>query len=301
VAHRNDLSRSRLAWQSKLVLLAVLPFAAADVVLQTHWWATQMAQVAVLTVGMSVLLGLVVLKLRAATPGGTFAGAVLTASLIFSTLTVPYRPWQTALIPVLAVSLLAWLSTRMGWEEKARLGTAEKRHGRTASQVAANLGVAALASNGLAQSWLSGIPWLTRATTAPMPLFAVGLAALAEAAADTVSSELGQVIGGKPRLITTLRPVEPGTDGGVSLIGTLAGAAAAAIVALAGTLATRGDFAVFWISCAGGLFGLFFDSVLGATLERRGWLNNDAVNFLSTASAAAFALGLMAVLAHFDG
>jgi uncharacterized protein (TIGR00297 family) len=301
VAHRNYLSHSRLAWQSKLVLLAVLPFAAADVVLQTHWWTTQMAPIAILAVGLSLLLGLVVLKLRAATPGGTFAGAVLTASLIFSTLTVPYRPWQTALIPVLAVSLMAWLATRMGREEKERLGTAEKRHGRTASQIAANLGVAALASNGLTQSWLSNIPWFTRATTAPMPLFAVGLAALAEAAADTVSSELGQVIGGRPRLITTLRPVEPGTDGAVSLAGTLAGAAAATIVAMAGTLAMRGDFAVFWIAGASGVFGLFFDSLLGATLERRGWLNNDAVNLLSTASAAAFALGLMAILAHFSG
>jgi uncharacterized protein (TIGR00297 family) len=96
-------------------------------------------------------------------------------------------------------------------------------------------------------------------------------------------------------MITTLRTVEPGTDGGVSLIGTLAGVAAAAIVAAAGTLALGGNSAMFWISCAGGVFGLFFDSLLGATLERRGWLNNDAVNFLSTASAAAFALGLLAV------
>jgi uncharacterized membrane protein len=40
---------------------------------------------------------------------------------------------------------------------------------------------------------------------------------------------------------------------------------------------------------------LFFDSVLGATLERRGWINNDAVNFLSTASAAGFAFGVIAV------
>jgi uncharacterized membrane protein len=55
---------------------------------------------------------------------------------------------------------------------------------------------------------------------------------------------------------------------------------------------------MFWISCAGGVFGLFFDSLLGATLERRGWLNNDAVNFLSTASAAAFALGLLTLLQH---
>jgi uncharacterized membrane protein len=41
---------------------------------------------------------------------------------------------------------------------------------------------------------------------------------------------------------------------------------------------------------------MFFDSLLGATLERRGWINNDAVNFISTAGAAGFALGLMAVL-----
>jgi uncharacterized protein (TIGR00297 family) len=298
VAQRNYLSRSKLAWESKLVLLAVLPFAGADAVLQTHWWAAQAAPVAISAVGLSLLLGLVVLKLRAATPGGAFAGGTITASLMFSTAVVPYQPWRTALIPVLAVSLLAHFATRLGREEKERLGTAERRQGRTASQIAANLGVAAIASNALAQSWLAGVPWLARATSAPMPLFAVGLAALAEAAGDTVSSELGQVIGGQPRMITTLSPVEPGTDGAISLAGTLAGAAAAAFVALAGTLALRGDLATFWIACAGGVFGFFFDSLLGATLERRGWLNNDAVNFLSTASAAAFALGLLAALAH---
>jgi uncharacterized protein (TIGR00297 family) len=99
-------------------------------------------------------------------------------------------------------------------------------------------------------------------------------------------------------MITTLRSVEPGTDGAISLAGTLAGVTAAGIVALAGTLALRGDFDLFWIGCAGGLFGFVFDSLLGATLEPCGWLNNDAVNFFSTASAAAFALGLLAVLSH---
>jgi uncharacterized membrane protein len=67
-------------------------------------------------------------------------------------------------------------------------------------------------------------------------------------------------------------------------------------VAGIGTLALRGNLAVFWVSCAGAAFGLFFDSLLGATLERRGWLNNDGVNFLSTASAAGFALVSMAVM-----
>jgi uncharacterized membrane protein len=63
-------------------------------------------------------------------------------------------------------------------------------------------------------------------------------------------------------------------------------------------VALRGDWGLFGISFAGGAFGLFFDSLLGATLERRGWLNNDAVNFLSTASAAGFALAAMFVFSH---
>jgi uncharacterized protein (TIGR00297 family) len=93
-----------------------------------------------------------------------------------------------------------------------------------------------------------------------------------------------------------MRRVGQGTDGGVSLVGTLAGTAAAGIVAALGAWALGGGLEIFWISVAGGLFGLFFDSLLGATLERRGWLNNDAVNFLSTASAAGFALGILTLL-----
>ena len=288
----------KLTWQSKLVLLAVLPVAAAGVVLQAHWWASQALPVAIWTVGLSLLLGLVVLKLRAATPAAAATGVAITASLMFSTVTFPYRPWQTALVPILAVSLLAFFATRLGREHKQRLGTAERRQGRSAAQVAANLGIAALVSNEFAQSWLIDSEWFPRLALAPSSVFSVGLAALAEAAADTVSSEVGQVLGGRPRMITTLRSVQPGTDGSISLVGTLAGVLAAAVVAAVGSLALRGDLPMFWISCAGAVFGLLFDSLLGATLERRGWLNNDAVNFLSTASAAAFALALLAILPH---
>ena len=292
------MAQIKLVWQSKLVLLVVLPFAAAGVVLQTHWWAVNSWPVAIWTVGLSLLLALVVLKLRAATPAGAATGTVIAASLMFSTVTFPYQPWHTALLPALAVFLLTFAATRFGQGKKERLGTAEKRHGRTASQVAANLGVAALACDELVQSWLTDSHWFTRATLAPAPLFAIGLAALAEAAADTVSSEIGQVLGGRPRMITNLRTVDPGIDGAVSLVGTLAGVGTAGIVSAIGTLALRGDPAMFWIGCAGAVFGLLFDSLLGATLERRGWLNNDAVNFLSSASAAAFALALLAILPH---
>jgi uncharacterized protein (TIGR00297 family) len=292
------VAKAKLIWQSKLVLLLVLPFAGAEVVLQAHWWATQVASVTVWALGLSVLLGIVVLWLRAATPAAAFTGAAITASLMFSTAIFPYQPWRTALVPVLAVSVLAYVATRLGRGTKERLGTAEKRHGRSASQVAANLGLAALVSDGFVQSWLTDTHWFTRATIAPMPLFCVGLAALAEAAADTVSSEIGQVLGGRPRMVTTFGQVEPGTDGAISVAGTLAGVVAAVIVALAGTLALSGGSGMFWVSGTGAIFGLLFDSLLGATLERRGWLNNDGVNFVSTASAAVFALGMLAILSH---
>jgi uncharacterized membrane protein len=78
----------------------------------------------------------------------------------------------------------------------------------------------------------------------------------------------------------------------------VAGIVAAALVAGTGTYALGGNRTMFGIACAGGIFGLFFDSLLGATLEERGWLNNDGVNFLSTMSAAGFALVLLAVVAR---
>ncbi|MGA9424753.1 MAG: DUF92 domain-containing protein, partial [Terracidiphilus sp.] len=81
--------------------------------------------------------------------------------------------------------------------------------------------------------------------------------------------------------------------GAISLAGTFAGVIAGGIVSAAGTMALGGGAAMLAVSWAGGVFGLFFDSLLGATLERRGWLNNDAVNFLSTASAAGFALVML--------
>jgi uncharacterized protein (TIGR00297 family) len=296
-----QVKTSKLAWQSKLVLLLVLPATGAELVLEGSWWATQLPQVAAWTLGLSLLLGLEAWRNRSATAGAAASGASLCAILMLATTTLPYAPWRTALVPLLSVLILTAAATRYGRYRKEQLGTAESRHGRGASQVAANLGVAALVSNGMMQTWLLNQLWLPGLLRSSPLLFVPGLAALAEAAADTVSSELGQVWNSHPRMLTTLRRVEPGTDGAVSLAGTLAGVAAAGAVAIAGAASLRAGWAVLGIAWAGGVAGLFIDSLLGATLERLGWLNNDAVNFLSTASSAAAALGLMAVLLHNPG
>ena len=122
--------------------------------------------------------------------GGRFTGAAITVSLMFSTVTFPYWPWQTALVPVLAVALLAYISTRLGRAKKERLGTAEKRQGRQRPRWRPTWAWPRWSPAKLVQSSAASIPAGSRALAfAPMPLFAVGLAALAEAAADTVSSE----------------------------------------------------------------------------------------------------------------
>jgi len=285
----------RLRWQSKTVLLLVAPAVGANLVLQTRWWSRNDIGVAIWTLGLSALLGLVAWKLRSATAPAAAMGFAITATMMFATMTFPYRPWRNALLPVMAVLVLTALATRLGRSRKEKLGTAENRKGRSAAQVAANLGIAALLSSEFAQTLLANAGWLRLHGLDTAAVFAAGLAALCEAAADTVSSELGQVLSSQPRMITTLRAVAAGTDGAISLGGTAAGLLASGVVATAGALALDGGWFLFMTGCAGGAFGLFFDSLLGATIERRGWLNNDAVNFLSTASAAGAALVLLAV------
>ncbi len=283
-------------WQSKAVLLAVWPIVAANVVLQARAWQGWGPWVAVWTLGLSALLGLMAWAARSGTPGAATTGALINASLMFSTAELPFSPLRSAMVPVLALLVLTSLATRFGRARKERLGIAEEKHGRVAAQVSANLGMAALVATPAAHVWIANA--LPVASSELIPFFAVALAALAEAAADTVSSEIGQVLGGRPFMLTTVRRVDPGTNGAISLAGTLAGVVAAGVIAAAGTWALHGGWEMLAIGWAGGVFGLIFDSLLGATVERKGWLNNDAVNFLSTGSAAGFALALLEVLPH---
>jgi uncharacterized protein (TIGR00297 family) len=118
------------------------------------------------------------------------------------------------------------------------------------------------------------------------------MAALAEAATDTVASEIGQYRRADARLITTLERVPAGTDGGVTIPGSLAGLAAGLIVTLVAAVGGMLPRSQIWIPVASGFAGMLFDSLLGATIQRRGWVSNQAVNFFATLAAAGLAYGI---------
>ncbi len=275
---KERLDQTRLHWQSQLILLLVIPLASAFVLAQTaeRWPFTPNPFIQAFVIGAA--FAALVWILRAATPAAALTGGLFTISLY---LWIP--GWRTILWPLLALFLLTFAATRFGRRRKETLGVAEGKRGRTASQVVANLGVAAIAGIPISARhvWLGLYPGRVALIAA--------IAALGEATADTLSSELGEVLGGDPYMLTTFRRVPAGTDGAVSLNGTLAGAAGAAIITATAALVFRFTAVESAIAFAGAIAGLFFDSLLGATLERRNWLNNDAVNALSTLAAALFA------------
>ncbi len=168
------------------------------------------------------------------------------------------------------------LLTRLGYGRKRRAGTAEAGGGRRGARNAlANAGVATLCA-------------LLAALT-HLELFAAAfVASLGAAFADTAESEVGQLYARAPRLISTMRRVPSGTDGAVSLPGTLAGLAAAALTAAVGfALGLVEGPALTLVVALAAFLGTVADSLVGALAPRVG---NELTNVLGTLVAAALAL-----------
>jgi uncharacterized protein (TIGR00297 family) len=122
-------------------------------------------------------------------------------------------------------------------------------------------------------------------------LLGLGLAAaFATAASDTLGSEIGQLYGRRPFLLTTFRPVAPGTEGAVSVEGTLAGVAGSAL--LGAIAASLGLFAWpwLWIVVVAAFVGTTFESYLGAIWGRDARIGNETMNFLNTVVGAGAAI-----------
>lgn len=228
----------------------------------------------VLAVVINLALAALALGLKMVNGSGAFVGALLGTAV--------YLGWgYKSFLLMFAFFLLGSIATRLGYARKAARGIAEKRGGARSWREAT--------ANSLAGAFFSVLVITTHHESAFLMAL---IAAFAEAAGDTISSEIGQWIAGPAYLITTLKPVRVGENGGVSVGGTVAGAlASAGIVALAFSLGLCGRAGVV-ITLAAAIAGNLFDSVLGATIERRGLVSNGIVNFAGTAFSGALALAV---------
>ncbi len=230
---------------------------------------------------LSALLGAVIWLFHAGTLRAALTGAVVAACLVN---TAPGL-LHSALPGTIAMFLLTLSATRFRRGEKTSLGLAESKRGRSAAQVVANVGSAAA----FAALAAAAAPHL-RAI-----LLTAVVAALAEATADTLASEFGESFAGRVVLVSNWKVVPAGTDGGISLKGTLAGLLGAGIVVGVCELTMPLGLRASALALFAAIAGLILDSFLGATLEARGYLENNAVNFLSTLASALIATALVAI------
>lgn len=118
------------------------------------------------------------------------------------------------------------------------------------------------------------------------------LSSITVAAADTIASEMG-VKDKRVWMITTFKRVEPGVDGGVSVTGTLlALAASAGTTAIGWVLFGLPLSILFAIPVAAGMVGCFADSLLGATIESKGYISKYVNNAATALMGSLFAVAL---------
>lgn len=240
---------------------------------------------AVVGVLATAILAAAAVAARALTP---VAG---TTAALFGSVIVVLAGFPFLLLLVLFV-VASVLATRYGFDEKRKANVHEGREGeRGVSNVLAHI---------ILPVGLILFAWLDPAALPASLLALLYTSALAFGAADTFASEFG-VLAGRAVSILTFRPVRPGTNGGVSVIGeiwALAGAITTAVVALALFDLFGADILeppIFLVGVAlSGFLGCQVDSLLGETLENRGYLTKGSTNFLGMVASVLLAFGWFA-------
>ncbi|HKO57206.1 MAG TPA: DUF92 domain-containing protein [Thermoanaerobaculia bacterium] len=270
------------------VVMAALVFAA---------WPPRpfLDRTALIWIGVNTVLAVLGYAARSVDVSGMLGGWLLGAVI------VAFGSWQLYLA-LLVFFVLGTVTTKLGYRRKAARGLAQEKGGRRGfSHAFANTGVSAMLA--------------VAGTMLPNgeSLWLAAIAAFATAAADTTASEVGQLLAGPsppaplpaPRgeggrrpgegrrrtfLPLTLRPVPPGTEGAVSVEGTLAGIVAAFLVAAIATFALfhRLDPRIVGMLTISGFLGSYIESIAGSwNRQRERPVPNGVLNFFNTAVGAA--------------
>jgi len=235
---------------------------------------------------VTILLAAAAIVVRALTP---LAGAVAAA---FGIVIVVF-----AGVAFLALLILFVVGSSLA----TRYRFAEKRERRLQEGKGGERGVWNVVAHIVLPTGLAVAGGVSPPLISPGPLTLLYAAAVAFGASDTFASEFG-VLAGRARSILSFRPVEPGTNGGISGLGEAAalfGAGTTAAIAL-GLFVVTGthvpDYALFLgIGTASGFIGCQVDSILGEVLENRGYLSKHGTNFLGMLSAIVLAAAGLAL------
>jgi len=261
-----------------------------------------------LLAGTILILGLAVLAIRS--KAIDLSGGALGVVICYAVFLAGGFSW---LVVIIAFFVISSLFTRFRYDYKQKLGSAQEKGGVRSWP------------NTLANGAVAGLAAIAEVVTHQDIFIVAFLGAVAAAMSDTIATEVGLLSGSKPRMIVNLKKfVEPGTSGGVSLLGELAGVASALGIALLGislriingglSNVLAGFSAVF----LGALLATNLDSLLGGTVQGvsrcqecnqkteslmhhgkptipvKGFriLDNNAVNLIATIAAAFISIGL---------
>lgn len=174
--------------------------------------------------------------------------------------------------------------TKIGMAEKEAAGIAEKRSGVRGPE---NVWGSALIATFCALGTLFfDTPW-------PQLLILGYVASFSTKLSDTTASEVGKAYGKRTFLITTLKPVPPGTEGAISLEGTLAGVVASGVIALVGFLVGLINVMGIIYCMIAAFIATNIESLIGATLQEKfTWMTNEVVNIINTFFGAVIAISL---------
>jgi len=141
---------------------------------------------------------------------------------------------------------------------------------------------------------------MTKFNAANVVMLKVGFAAsFAAKLADTFGSEIGKRFGKDTYLITSLKKVDRGTEGGISIEGTLASVLGSIFMAFIMLLLSIISINHFIVVIVSGFLATLSESIIGAKFQNKYKLSNELVNAIQTSIASVFAIFALILYSYF--